>query len=165
MKKNTDQNPCLSCPTNQGCCSNLLGLALSQEEYESLFFQYKDLLDIDIAGRITNISVKDGKSCPYWDRDHCSVYLQRPMECRLYPFSLENIYDKGETVYISFGANNSCPLQEKLIMSKSDAKKMILEFTKKVYPDAKKIKIEHNGNYYKTKNWLRKNVVNKILQN
>ncbi|MCP4348112.1 MAG: YkgJ family cysteine cluster protein [Desulfobacterales bacterium] len=144
-------NMCSKCSIKQDCCRNLSGLRMSEIEYKQHFANNNDGLTVMQVGRLFLVSAKDGHSCPYWTGDQCSIYADRPMECRLFPYSLGKIIHIGSSVNISFHSRTECPDKEILLMSKADANKMIVSFSRQAFHDADKINIDYEWFYIRAK--------------
>jgi len=139
----SNNNLCNKCGIKQDCCRNLSGLRLSEIEYNQHFAKHSGNLEIRQDGRLVMVSAKDGYSCPNWVGDQCAIYADRPMECRLFPYSLGKIIHIGNRVNISFHSRVQCPNKEILLMSKAQANKMILSFSQRAFSDADKINIDY----------------------
>jgi len=101
------------------------------------------------------VSAKEGYSCPIWNGDQCTIYADRPMECRLFPYTTGKIVHIGNRVDISFHSRTKCPNKEILLMSKAEAKGMLLSFSRRAFRDVDKIKIDYEWFYIKFKNKIR----------
>jgi len=134
---------CSKCGIKQDCCRNLSGLRLSETEYKQHFAKHSANLEVRQDGRLFMVSAKDGYSCPNWACDQCIIYADRPMECRLFPYTIGKIINIGYRVNISFHARTECPNKEILLMSKAEVNEMLLSFSRHVFNDAEKINIDH----------------------
>ena len=148
----SNNNMCNKCSIKQDCCRNLSGLRLSEIEYKQHFAKHSANLEVRQDGRLFMVSAKDGYSCPNWISDQCTVYADRPMECRLFPYTTGKIIHSGNRVNISFHSRTQCPNKEILLMSKAEAKGMLWSFFRRAFRDVDKIKIDYEWFYIKLKN-------------
>ena len=105
-------NPCLACPIDQGCCRNLDWMRLSPEEYERVYARVDDRMETRREGPFLLVRAKDTGACPHWD-GHCTVYDERPTECRLYPQAIGSVFD-GTDMVLSVQAETPCPWRRAL---------------------------------------------------
>jgi len=88
-------NSCQTCATNQECCK-VLGLKLSRREFEKHFKKHSDRLSFIQYDRMFIVYPRLGLPCPYWDeKKGCGIYVERPIDCRLYPYDLHKIKEKS----------------------------------------------------------------------
>jgi Fe-S-cluster containining protein len=134
-------NPCISCSTNQHCCTQLSELMLTKEEFYGKFHAIEENLLVKQSNNSFIISPKGGKACPHWEKGGCGIYYDRPIDCRLYPYMIIQIVEKRNKVYITYTSKSLCPLKERLqiLMPKTDACKLVVEFGKKNFGEEKTI--------------------------
>jgi len=130
----TPENPCKDCITNQHCCRNLSKMWLTEGEYHKNFADHKEVLIVRKIGTLYNISSKKGHPCPYWNGE-CSIYDKRPIECRLYPYTISNFAEWRRHVFITFHSRTTCSLKERLLTDLDDAKTMVLKFSREAFGD------------------------------
>ncbi len=121
-------NPCLACPTQQSCCTNLIWTRLSPQEYERHFARYDDRIECLREGPIHLVQTRDGGACPHWDGE-CSIYEDRPMECRLFPHSIGSVFD-GKTLTLSVHSRTPCPWRDTLKMPDEEALALVRDFAR-----------------------------------
>jgi len=148
----TKYNACNKCSIDQACCSNLSGLRVSEKEYRQLFAKHIDKIEVEQSGRIYSISGKNGSSCPNWVNKQCAVYVDRPMECSLFPYTIGRIVHKGNRVNITYHSRTRCPEKKVLLISKAEANKMLFAFAESAFSDAEIIKIEYEWLFTRLKN-------------
>ena len=124
----SQENPCLKCSIDQGCCTHLSGLRVNQAEFDRCFASHQDKLSIEREGPLFKISVHDGGACPNW-KDQCAVYEDRPMECRLFPHTIGSVFD-GETLLLTVHKRTDCPLKKELAMGDQAAVEMVEQFAR-----------------------------------
>ena len=146
----TNTNLCINCSIGK-CCRNLSGLKLSEFEYQKLFAEHSDHIKAEQYAGLYVVSVKKGHPCPYWKDDQCTIYADRPMECRLFPYTLGRVFHRGNRVNITYHSRTKCPDKKLLLMSKADANVMILSFARSVYGDDVKITLEYERFYARWK--------------
>lgn len=132
----TTYNPCLGCATNQGCCRHLGGLILTEDEYESIFEEHKEKLVVTRFDNFLVISLKDGGTCPYWREYGCSIYQDRPIDCRLHPFMMRHFIHGKRAEKIIFNNLNDCP-QRDTLMTEAEAGALVVQFGKRIYGEDK----------------------------
>jgi len=103
---------CESC-SEQGCCTNSATPLIFPSDLEKLkrigkatdqFLKKKDVgkYSIDIIKKKENSNM-----CIFWDEDakNCSIYSERPFDCRAYPFDILKV--DGEYHWIVYSCNPS----------------------------------------------------------
>lgn len=127
-------NPCAKCPTHQSCCRELHGLTVSQDEYDRHFKAHEDTITVFRKGALLEVWAKDGGGCPNWD-EQCSVYDTRPMDCDLYPFTIGNVFEKPDAVYVTYHKRTGCPLVDDIVQAQSEAQALLERFFKANFPE------------------------------
>lgn len=143
------KNLCLVCETNQGCCSDLRGLRLSDSEFASLFAVHEESLSVIKCNRMRIVSSRDRRPCPYWRQDGCSIYHDRPFDCRFYPFEIKSIRAGRKSVRVSFRLNSGCPQRESLAMPLAEARSLIEHFCRETYGGGKPCRIRYLDDNYR----------------
>ena len=115
----SQDNPCLKCTIDQGCCAHLNGLRVNQDEFDRCFAQHEDQLTIERDGPLYKVTVSDGGACPNW-KDRCTIYDERPMECALFPHTIGAVFD-NDTLLLTVHKRTECPLKDSLAMEDADA--------------------------------------------
>ncbi len=151
----SNNNMCNKYSIKQDCCRKLSWLLLFEIEYKQHFAKHSANLEVRQDGRLFRVSAKDGYSCPNWIGDQCSIYADRPMECRLFPYTIGQITHVGNRVNLSFHSRGECPAKEILLMSKAEANRMILSFSQRAFRDADEINIEYESFLFKLKYKIR----------
>lgn len=115
---------CLSCNI---CCrfpeknSPLIPFFLNKEIRDKKYFH---CIGIYYGYRINVIKSNTGYHCPYFltDKNICSTYANRPIDCRLYPFMItyDNNYKKVVLVL-----DNNCPYSHELVQFGEETKSFI----------------------------------------
>jgi len=103
---------CESC-SEQGCCTNSATPLIFPSDLEKLkrigkatdqFLKKKDVgkYSIDIIKKKENSNM-----CIFWDEDakNCSIYSERPFDCKAYPFDILKV--EGEYHWIVYSCNPS----------------------------------------------------------
>jgi Fe-S-cluster containining protein len=101
-------NLCSSCKT-QGCCTNSAVPLVFDSDLADLKSINKDtdefLHDRNVNGLIIKAINKKPNSdvCVFWDEDNkrCSIYKQRPFDCRAYPFDILKSNEKFHWIVYS----------------------------------------------------------------
>lgn len=85
---------CRGCTVN--CCKRFYAVLLADEEHR--FREESFQVDTPL-GPVRAIGSRDGKPCPFLGEDGlCTVYPQRPFDCRLWPILLYYDFATGEKV-------------------------------------------------------------------
>ncbi len=124
-------NPCLACTIAQGCCNEMQGLMVTETEYERVFSRHQNALEITQTGRLKRLTSKAGP-CPNW-QGACTVYEDRPMECRLFPFTVSIVAATSKTVHITAHDRVDCPQKETLRPRETTARRLIEAFAREAY--------------------------------
>ncbi len=142
-------NPCLACSTGQHCCSRLSGLVLSADEFRTLFKSHREELAIKQSNKVIIVSSKKGNACPHWGPDGCRIYLQRPIDCRVFPYITALVIEKRSKVKIVFHSRSDCPLKDRLYlnMPETDIKQLLMELGKSMYGPTKAIVVQHERGF------------------
>lgn len=92
---------CLQCGS---CCTGFSGtVCVSDEEIAVLAHRF-DLLEAEfrkdytrmVGGGAISLVEKKNKDCIFFEKDHgCTVYEDRPRQCRTWPFWRYNVYSPG----------------------------------------------------------------------
>jgi|GEM_PF-1617417 len=132
------KNPCLACRVNQQCCSQLSGLRLSREEFEKYFQDHANELSIIKYRKTFIVSARNHQTCPHWRESGCAIYMDRPSDCRLYPYEITRVREKKDRIEVLFSDNPGCPLREDLLLPIEEAKSIIEGFCRDVYGERRK---------------------------
>jgi hypothetical protein len=101
---------CDSC-NHQGCCTNSAVPLVFSNDYENLKLigkaNKKFVKEIDINGKKIKAIKKKKNShiCIFWDetKNNCSIYENRPFDCKAYPFDI--YYMDGKYRWIVYSCN------------------------------------------------------------
>lgn len=119
---------------------------LTRDEYERHFKSHLQDLVIRQSNEFYIISSKEGRICPHSQTSGCQIYHDRPIDCRLYPYVMSRFIKKIRKVKIIFHTRSDCPVKDPLflLMPKTKARSLIIEFGKKVYGGNKTIIVQHD---------------------
>jgi Fe-S-cluster containining protein len=92
---------------------------LTEKEFDSIFKDHEDGLVVKRSNDVVIISPKNGGACPYWKGEGCSIYQQRPIDCRLHPYMITHIIQRKNKVKITFHNLNDCPRRD-VLMSEAE---------------------------------------------
>jgi len=144
VTNNTFENLCAGC--NQSCCVGLSYLRLTVPEYERLFAQHREELIVKNNKLYYVIFTKEGHECPYFQNGACSIYDERPIECRLFPYSLRDIeLYSGNKVLVTFHARTSCPRKKEMLSSRKKAKELLYSFAQEIGGDNCVVKVKYDS--------------------
>ncbi len=135
-------NPCLTCSINQGCCTNLTGLCLTEPEYKRCFEQHAEKIVVQRQGPLYIVSQAGGDACPNWQGDGCAVYNKRPRECALFPHTLYLKKQSGNDFTLRVHSDTHCPQKKQLLSSQHDAEQLVLEFAKEAFGETASIAVQ-----------------------
>lgn len=142
-------NPCLACNINQDCCTNLVGLRLTKAEYDLCFADHAESGKVEVSreGPIYIINPDEKQKCPNWKGEGCSVYQDRPLECRLFPHTLYVKEQTPEKIEVRFHAVHSCPLVGDLRMKEDVAEAMVSEFCSQAFDSSTHVVVKPESNF------------------
>lgn len=141
--KTPPDNPCARCSTGQSCCSSLTNLRVTESEYERLFARRRAGLTIQRDGPIYRISAKQGRTCPHWNNG-CGVYGDRPVECRLYPYTIGEVWIWHRWVLVTFHSRpTGCPNTELLLMPRGEARKLLSSFAREGFGETCRVYVTY----------------------
>ncbi len=134
-------NPCVTCSIGQDCCKNLSGLMLTESEYEQHFARHRETMLVEKKGPMYEVSVKDGKPCPYWN-DGCEIYTDRPMDCRLFPYCIDSINHDHGRLLLTVNSQTPCPQKSKLLLPEGEVVAMVSSFARGVFGNDSVVEVE-----------------------
>lgn len=107
-------NPCMSCSIDMDCCKKFNGVLMSQEEFDRLYAKFEGRFQVEQRNRFVMVTDISGEGCPYFKQGTgCTVYEERPLDCRLFPFSLDHVRGgEGDTMRASAHRRVGCPHSE-----------------------------------------------------
>ena len=126
-------NPWISCPIEQEDCRKLRFLRLTKSEYMQHFAQHQEKITVQDHNETYLVSSKEGQTCPHWSNLKCTIYADRPVECRLFPYTLGRIQKEKNLVVINYHDRTLCPHKKDLLMPHEEAKKLILSFAREAF--------------------------------
>lgn len=159
----TSSNPCGNCSTHYGCCSlkGICGLMLTKEEFEKHFKGHTEKLVIRSSRNFVIISSRDGFACPHLGVSGCSIYHDRPIDCRLFPYMMNHVFENRWRVRIVFHDKSDCPQKEQLLQPTDEAKALAREFAQSVFGKDRPITVHFERR--KTLVSRARNFIDKIL--
>jgi Fe-S-cluster containining protein len=133
----------------------LHGLTVSQAEYDRHFRAHEDKISVYRKGALLEIWSKDGGGCPNWD-EQCSVYETRPMDCDLYPFTIGNVFESPDEIYVTYHKRTGCPLVDDIVQARSEAQALLERFFKANFPSAKKVSVVYDEGPVRLKHFAKR---------
>ena len=132
---NTNSNPCSTCATGYGCCTlkGACGLMLTKEEFDKHFKGHTDKLVVRSSRNFVIISSRDGFACPHLDVGGCRIYHERPIDCRLFPHMMSNVFERRNHIKIVFHDRSDCPQKGHLFQPTDEARALVMEFARSVF--------------------------------
>jgi len=130
-----DMNPdniCSNCSINQACCSDLTRLRLSKAEFERNFHGHSEFLHVSEFRGMYEVS-GNGTCCPNWENNRCRVYGSRPIECRIFPFTIGSVLLSGKTAILTYHHRTRCPQKDLLRISPTEVRRMLRLFIKEAF--------------------------------
>lgn len=130
-----NENPCLTCPGPDTCCGipGRFSLRLSKTEFEKHFRDKVEDILVTEKDKVIMIFSKEGKGCPNLDKKGCRVYLDRPTDCRLYPYQMLPLYETRRKVKFFLYILPNCIENKTFSMPESEAIALVEEFGRKIY--------------------------------
>lgn len=128
-----NDNPCLTCTDT--CCGipGKFSLRLSKDEFEKHFRVKEHDLLVSEKDKVIMIFSKEGKVCPNLDKKGCRIYLDRPIDCRLYPYQMLTLYETRNKVKILLYIKPNCVENRTFHIPENEARGLVEEFGRKVY--------------------------------
>ena len=125
------------CSTCEGdCCNGDKGFAaapLILEDFEAVYKNFPILFSIRDHKLSAYVLLNDGKSyCKYYINQQCSIYLQRPPACKLYPVSPYFEHILVDTACPSVNHNSGYSLCENGKLNSAFATKRLENFVEKL---------------------------------
>ena len=121
---------CFRC--DQGCCTRLSQLKLSQAEFERSFLHHSESLLIKECRGIYIVSER-GNGCPNLRDNRCAVYEIRPIECRLFPYTIGNSMRIGRLVVMTYHHRTRCPQKHRLLAPRTEVVDMLVSLAKDAF--------------------------------
>jgi len=125
-------NLCAACDISQDCCTNLSRLNLSKAEFERNFLRHRESLLIKEHSGIYEVSGRRN-GCPNWGGKRCTVYETRPIECRLFPYTIGDAMRIGRFVVLTYHQRTRCPQKHRLLAPRMEVADMLVSFTEDVF--------------------------------
>jgi Fe-S-cluster containining protein len=139
-------DPCASCSIHQACCSELSGLRVTAEEFERCFAAHADELIVEHEGPVRVLSPKGGGPCPNLGRDgRCTVYGHRPIECRLFPYTLYVRRAGDGHASLGYHGRTRCPQKAALLPSDAEARAMVTRFGRQAFGERVGLEVSREG--------------------
>lgn len=107
---------CDSSKCNAFCCKNYIIPLKEKEIFENNHFLINDK---------AFLLKKQDKSCNYLEDNLCSIYENRPYNCKIYPFGIKKPLFENDAIYYPIFINNECknnPMQ--VIESSNESMKL-----------------------------------------
>ena len=142
---NNKDNPCFSCCIEQECCRKLRFLRLTKSEYLQHFAQHQGTITVQNYDETYIVSSKEGQACPNWSSNKCTTYTDRPVECRIFPYTLGKVHKKNNHVVITYHERTRCPQKKDLLMSEKETKKLILSFAHEAFGNKYTVKVKRES--------------------
>ena len=121
---------CFRC--DQGCCTRLSQLKLSQAEFERSFLHHSESLLIKECRGIYIVSER-GNGCPNLRGNRCAVYEIRPIECRLFPYTIGSFMRIGRLAIITYHHRTRCPQKHRLLAPRTEVVDMLVSLAKDAF--------------------------------
>lgn len=135
---------CSVCPIEQGCCRTLVGLRLTPSEYGVLFAPMAAMLEVEIGEHVVMVDRLDAGACPHW-RGRCSIYADRPVECRLYPHTISHIEASDTAVSVHVNSATPCPSKAALLHPPETVRALCEAFIAQTGLAGRKVSVHDHG--------------------
>lgn len=74
-----------------------------------------------------NLSVRPGYNCPHLNEQMlCTIYDSRPVECRIFPYTVNQTYQMGSVVLFTYHGKTPCSRKKELFPSHRETRRQIL---------------------------------------
>ena len=141
-ENNKKINPCFSCYIEQDCCKKLRNLRLTKSEYMQHFVQHQGTILMQNCSETYLVSSTEGQTCPNLSNESCTIYNDRPVECRIFPYTLGRIHKEKLHVAINYHDRTHCPHKRDLLISDKEVKKLILSFAHEAFGNKYTIEVK-----------------------
>jgi Fe-S-cluster containining protein len=123
----------------------LSGLQLAEEEFYQHFKSHAAVLDVVWSNKSVVVSVRQGGPCPHWTENGCSIYLSRPVDCRVFPYVITQIIEQRNKVKITFHNRSDCPKKDRLyqLMPEADIRALLIKLGHKAYGEGREVMVRH----------------------
>jgi len=140
-------NLCDTCSTEQHCCTRLTDLKLTRDEYEAQFKKFEENLSVIQSDGVYTVTPRKGTACPHWDRGGCTIYPNRPIDCRLFPYIMTRIDKDKDALKITVIRSSLCPHVDVVcgLMSETETRALVTEFWRKVAGDETRIIVKRES--------------------
>jgi len=140
-------NLCDMCSTDQHCCTRLNGLMLTGNEYEAHFKNCEENLLVQQSNGSYIVTPGNGAACPHWRQGGCAIYLNRPIDCRLYPYMMARVDRRKDTCTVTLKMSTLCPKVDTLgrMMPETEARGLVTKFWSEVAGDETNIVIQRES--------------------
>ncbi len=115
------------------------GLMVTKTEFERAFSRHRDALDITSHGKLMRLTAKAGP-CPNW-QGACAIYEDRPMECRLFPFTISVVATTPRRVHITAHNRVNCPQKDHLLPDETTARGLFEAFAREAFGSDRSVHI------------------------
>jgi Fe-S-cluster containining protein len=138
---NNTFNPCRNCDTGFACCAlkGACGLMLTKEEFDRHFKGHTDKIVVRSSRNFIVISSKEGLTCPHLNVKGCKIYHDRPIDCRLFPYTMSNVFEMEKYIKIIFHDRSDCPHKSHLFQPTDEARALAMEFARSVFGPSRSI--------------------------
>ena len=134
------ENVCFTCSSNQVCCRDFSRLRLSQSEFNKDFSGHRDSLHIEEYLGIYEVTSQPN-SCPNWNGKQCTIYETRPVECRLYPYTIEGVLKIRRLVLLSYHYRTRCPHKNGLLLTHAEVLELLMTFAEEAFGNSLRVVI------------------------
>jgi Fe-S-cluster containining protein len=120
---------CNICPKDSNCCTGkYVDLPVLTPEDTSRISQYSDLAasKFSFSGNSKLSNMKNiNKKCYFYQSGRCSIYEERPIDCKLFPFGIR-LNEKDELLLVLYAS--ACPTEVNIKPYFASAKELVKEF-------------------------------------
>ncbi len=132
----TTINPCAGCQSN--CCCDLRKLKLSPPEYQQIYERFSDRFTVERKGLLYELSVHKEYNCPHLnDQRLCTIYDRRPVECRIFPYTVNQTYHLGPLVLFTYHGKTPCLRKKELFPSHRETRRQVHRLARDTYGSVK----------------------------
>jgi Fe-S-cluster containining protein len=131
---------------------------LTRDEYEAQFKQYEENLFVKQSDGVYIVTPRNGSACPYWGRGACTIYRNRPIDCRLYPYMMTQVDKENDELKINLNTSSLCPKSDalRMLMPEAEARAHIAEFWREVVGDEMRIIVQReSGLVSHLRSWIK----------
>jgi len=107
-------------------------------EYQKIYERFSDRFTVERKGLLYELSMRPEYNCPHLNEQMlCTIYDSRPVECRIFPYTVNQTYQTGPVVLFTYHGNTPCSRKKELFPSHRETRRQILRLARDTYGSGK----------------------------